>query len=846
MKINHPTQDYTRWNLPEGAKARLGKGWINDIAYSADGRLLAVGSSIGIWLYDADTGEELNIILGHTQSVKSVSFSPDSRTLVSSSGDKTVRLWDIETGKPLKTLTGHTSSVKYVSFSPNNHILASVGMYKDEIRLWDVETGKHLKTLIGHKGWLDNNVALSPNGRLIASGGGLDGTVQVWNVKTGKNIKTLVGHRYKVTCVAFNDDSRFIASGGRDGTVRVWNVETGKNIKTFTGYSPDNVTFSPNGRLIAMNYYHHRARVWDVETEKNIKTFIEHTGGFTSVSFSGNSRFIVSSGDDRIMQVWDIETGKNIKTFTKTNLSSHGSYGVIISPNNRLIAMALTDVDEWATEVYVELRNVQTGKHIKTLTVQHGFSICACFSADSRFLAGDIDGNKVQVWDIETGKHIKTLAGHTKMIQSVTFSGNNLFIASGSHDGTVRIWDVQTGKHIKTLIGHISGVHSTCFSGNNLFIASGSYDGTVRIWDVQTGENIKTLTGHNPSSRTLCNVNVAFSPNGRLMVSGNGDGTVLVWDIETGKHLKTFTGHNGVVVSISFSPDGRTVASCSSDGTVLLWDVDRGIKKTKNNPFFDVDSDNNETTLEEKDSEFQNRESQIQKICEDRSITTLVHFTQIKNLRNILHEGLLGHQSLLKKHGQQFAPNDWERVDGHKEAICLSISFPNYLLFNKFSRPNTGSPPDYSQWIVLLLDAKVLWELDCAFCQENAASNTVRYIPLEDRKKPDALEGMFVDVCRDTKGNVYERQSSQISDDYPTHPQAEILVFDQIPSDYIKEVHFYDETILKQWCDNNPWINPERLLHNQQYFQYRRGQVVWQDDILDDDDVPFDDDNIPF
>ena len=47
-------QDYTRWGLPDGAKVRLGKGWISgDVAYSPDGSLLAVTSSIGIWLYDA-------------------------------------------------------------------------------------------------------------------------------------------------------------------------------------------------------------------------------------------------------------------------------------------------------------------------------------------------------------------------------------------------------------------------------------------------------------------------------------------------------------------------------------------------------------------------------------------------------------------------------------------------------------------------------------------------------------------------------------------------------------------------------------------------------------------------
>ena len=52
-------QDYTRWQLPEGAKIRLGKGVINDITFSRDGTRFAVATSIGIWIYDAHTGEAL-------------------------------------------------------------------------------------------------------------------------------------------------------------------------------------------------------------------------------------------------------------------------------------------------------------------------------------------------------------------------------------------------------------------------------------------------------------------------------------------------------------------------------------------------------------------------------------------------------------------------------------------------------------------------------------------------------------------------------------------------------------------------------------------------------------------
>ena len=77
-------QDYTRWGLPDGAKVRLGKGWISgDVAYSPDGSLLAVTSSIGIWLYDANTGAEVNLLSGHTRPVRSAAFSPDGAMLAS-------------------------------------------------------------------------------------------------------------------------------------------------------------------------------------------------------------------------------------------------------------------------------------------------------------------------------------------------------------------------------------------------------------------------------------------------------------------------------------------------------------------------------------------------------------------------------------------------------------------------------------------------------------------------------------------------------------------------------------------------------------------------------------------
>ena len=162
------------------AQARLGKGSIREIQYSPDGTRLAVASSIGIWLYDAQTGKELDLFTGHTDDVLSVSFSPDGLPLASGERwDSTVRLWDVATGDQKQVFTGHTSTVFSVSFSPDGLTLAS-GSNDNTVRLWDVATGDQKQWFIGHT-LAVNSVSFSPDGRTLASGSP-DGTVLLWEL----------------------------------------------------------------------------------------------------------------------------------------------------------------------------------------------------------------------------------------------------------------------------------------------------------------------------------------------------------------------------------------------------------------------------------------------------------------------------------------------------------------------------------------------------------------------------------------------------------------------------------------------------------------------------------------
>ena len=136
-------QDSPQWHLPEGAKMRIGKGSVNEIAYSPDGTLLAVASGIGIWLYDAETGEEIDLLKMHTSGVKVVSFSLDGKIIAGGHSDGVIRLWDADTRQHLRTLTGHKSAVNSISFSPDGKIVSGSVHY--EIRLWDAETGQLLE-----------------------------------------------------------------------------------------------------------------------------------------------------------------------------------------------------------------------------------------------------------------------------------------------------------------------------------------------------------------------------------------------------------------------------------------------------------------------------------------------------------------------------------------------------------------------------------------------------------------------------------------------------------------------------------------------------------------------------
>jgi WD40 repeat protein len=555
------------WNVATGQPllTLTNSTWIWRIAFSPDGRSL-VSSSIDcvarVW--DLTTGQCLKVLEGEVNGGMSASFSPDGRWFASSF-DRTIRLWDTATWECVKTLEGHTEKVLDVQFSPRlsaagDPLLASAG-YDKAIRLWNLATAECLLTFEGHTDaiW---HLNFSSDGRRIASGGS-DQTVRVWSVETGENLQVMRGHRSIIPAIAFLPGSDRLVSASFDSTLRIWEVETGQCLKVLQEHTKDIwfVAASPDGQTFASNGDDKTVKLWDAREGHCWRSLQGHTTQLWAIAFSPDGALLASGTDDRAAKLWDVATGNCVRTW-----QAHDSWiwSMGFSPDGSVVGTCGGDHT-------AKLWDVKTGRCLQVLTDDTTAVYALAFSSDGRFLATSSGFSGLQLWDTRTYRKLKLLEGHLGWIWTTAFSPDSRFLATCSDDCTARVWDVATGTCLYTL-NHEQRVWQAAFSPNAPILATCSDDCTIKLWDLTSGDCVTTLRGHQGQVKT-----VAFSPDGTLLASGSLDQTIKLWNLQ-GDCLKTLEGHTSSVTAIAFSPDPTTLllASGSHDETLRLWDVNAG------------------------------------------------------------------------------------------------------------------------------------------------------------------------------------------------------------------------------------------------------------------------------
>lgn len=533
------------------------------VAHSAQGGLLAAGTTSGeIRIYDASLVLQL-LCHGHTDGVWSLSFSPNALLLASSSDDATIRLWECHSGTCLRTLQGHTGRVRAVAFSPDGKMLAS-GSDDSTLRLWEVASGECLAVLSGHcdRVW---SVAFNPAGTLLASGS-TDRSICVWNLADRRRLATLTGHTGWVRSVAFHPNGTVLASGSDDQTARLWNTASGACLSILQGHTNRvwSVAFNPDGSTLASGSEDHTIRLWDLAADECTQMLQGHVQGVRAVTFvpAGADQKLISGGDDQTIRLWDTTTGNCLQTMQGFSGRVHS---IVFQPGGNLLASGGEDAT-------TRLWDITTGQCVQMLQDpgQQAGILGIAFSPDGFTLASAGQDETLRLWDLKTGRCLMALRGHTNWIRGIAFRPDGQLVASGGEDHTIRLWDRATGACRCVLTGHTSWIRSLAFHPAGRILVSGADDHTLRVWDTEAGNCIRTLRGHTGRVRSI-----AFRSDG-LLASGSEDRTIRLWDVHSGQMHSLYEGHTGWIRSVAFSPGSALLASGGDEPGIHLWDTESG------------------------------------------------------------------------------------------------------------------------------------------------------------------------------------------------------------------------------------------------------------------------------
>lgn len=265
------------------------------------------GSDQCVKSWDLLTGKAIDYLKGYTNQTGCVSYHPIlTHQLVSGNEDGKLRFWDTESGNCIKTLPGHRNRILRVVFSPDGKTLATSSA-DQTIILWDSETKKQKISLHGHENWIWS-ISFSNNGKVLASGCE-DRTVKFWNCESGENIHTIKLDS-PIWTIGFSPSGNLLAIGRDDGVVQIWNTNNYSLVMNLPGHSGrvwSLLWVSEN--VLASGSYDHTINLWSIESNKCIKTLTGYEGLILSLAKSIDSSTIIGSGSDNKICLWNITTG---------------------------------------------------------------------------------------------------------------------------------------------------------------------------------------------------------------------------------------------------------------------------------------------------------------------------------------------------------------------------------------------------------------------------------------------------------------------------------------------------------------------------------------------------------
>ena len=326
-------------------KTFTGNYMLNSVDMRPQGDIVAIADYDTIRFFSMSTGLQIYALNGHTDLIRSISFSSDGSKIASGSDDNTIKIWSMSDYSLYGTLSGHTDYIRSVAFSSDGSKIAS-GSDDNTIKIWDVSTFSLLRTLSGHTDWV-RSVSFNSDGSKIVSASD-DKNVKVWNVNDGSIVFTLSGHTAAVNSATFVGDK--IVSGGNDKTIRIWDALNGNLLQTLNYVHSSAITVVksiPGNRYVYTASSDKKIKLLDIENGDTLKT-INTLSGIISLGINSTGTYLISGSQDRKCKVYrarinatslsihsadtiSFKVPSNAKT---GNLLVINNYGGALSPNS--------------------------------------------------------------------------------------------------------------------------------------------------------------------------------------------------------------------------------------------------------------------------------------------------------------------------------------------------------------------------------------------------------------------------------------------------------------------------------------------------------------------------------
>jgi WD40 repeat protein len=569
-------------------------------------------------MHNNASGQTSSVSLAsHSDSITSLAFSSDGRTLVSGGYDHTAMVWEMPSGRlqrilplrePLNTFALTPDAQTLVTddrqvfemasgrvrrtlrecatplvCSPDGRILASCAFNRAG-EGWDVVCTdlqfRHKKRRFHYGTSQADFLAFSADGALLGirhwerDNGEYASVLTLYEFKTGRMWRTLPGVGISALCgVTFAAGTQLVAI---TSTGQIYDAETEQLLCTFDFSIPSDGTYpsfddvqcstmSHNGRFLAVGMYSGHLAVYETSTSRRLWWCEGHEGWVRSVRFAPDGQTLASAGDDQRILIWDAQTGELQRTLGRKRImvkaiafASHGH------------SLTACYSDSAARKWHLNARHSER--------IEHGYfpvSSPRTASPDNRWLAVIKNDSTIQLFDRQSGRLVRELSaecrnnpyndGRLYAPVSLLFSPDSRFLAAGDDGFAVVLWNVETGKIRRVVRPYGDSIYALAWSPDSKMLASGSvYFREITLQDLRRGGKRWILRGHTAGIHAL-----TFSPDGMQLASGSVDGTVRIWDTASGVLLSTLTALPDEEWMIS-TPSGTFTHSAGAEKFLFL------------------------------------------------------------------------------------------------------------------------------------------------------------------------------------------------------------------------------------------------------------------------------------